>query len=351
MRDSKVAASASGTAPALSPDGAGDELGEDASSHADDARSSDTEEETNDFPLFVVDSKPDFKLILDENSDDDEEEPEEIVTGLKFTIDRKGKTYSRLSATADGELNAVEQGLNLQTGDSTTKSKADSDSLGLFFKHKENVKSGKKKEKAAALEAPCEIDVGFDLGDSYISLDGGDPASSKAAVENILLKSQKDKLIKNSVLTPDFEKRHATPSYYPAARQEKKRRKQERESSAGPGWFDMRAPEMTEELRNDIKVIRMRSTLDPKRFYKGNDTAALPKFVQVGTVVDSPQDFYHSRIPKKQRQQTLVEELLADADSRSYNKRKYMELQEKFRSFTRGGKKHRGRKKMGGKKR
>ncbi|XP_072168321.1 deoxynucleotidyltransferase terminal-interacting protein 2-like [Diadema setosum] len=349
MRESKVAASASGTAPALSPAGAGDGLEEDASSHADDARSSDTEEETNDFPLFVVDSKPDFKLIMDKNSDDDEEEEEEEVTGLKFTIDRKGKTYSRLSETADRELNAVEQGLNLQSGDSTKK--ANSYSLGPFSKHKGNAKSGKRKEKAAALEAPCVIDVGFDLGDSYISLDGGDPASSKAAVENILLKSQKDKLIKNSVLTPDFEKRHATPSYYPAARQEKKRRKQERESSAGPGWFDMRAPEMTEELRNDIKVIRMRSTLDPKRFYKGNDTAALPKFVQVGTVVDSPQDFYHSRIPKKQRQQTLVEELLTDADSRSYNKRKYMELQEKFRSFTRGGKKHRGRKKMGGKKR
>ena len=43
----------------------------------------------------------------------------------------------------------------------------------------------------------------------------------------------------------------------------------------------MKAPEMTEELRNDIKVIRMRSTLDPKRFYKSNDMAAIPKFVQV----------------------------------------------------------------------
>ena len=44
----------------------------------------------------------------------------------------------------------------------------------------------------------------------------------------------------------------------------------------------MAAVEMTDELRNDIKVTRMRSVLDPKRFYKGNDMTAMPKFVQVG---------------------------------------------------------------------
>ena len=36
----------------------------------------------------------------------------------------------------------------------------------------------------------------------------------------------------------------------------------------------------------------------------------------MGTVVDSPVDFYHSRIPKKQRKQTVVDELLIDADMR-----------------------------------
>ena len=39
---------------------------------------------------------------------------------------------------------------------------------------------------------------------------------------------------------------------------------------------------------------------------------------QVGTVVDSPVDFYHSRIPKKDRKRTMVEELLADAEFRQY---------------------------------
>lgn len=37
---------------------------------------------------------------------------------------------------------------------------------------------------------------------------------------------------------------------------------------------------------------------------------------QIAKVVDNPADFYHSRIPKKQRKRTLVDELLADADFR-----------------------------------
>lgn len=38
--------------------------------------------------------------------------------------------------------------------------------------------------------------------------------------------------------------------------------------------------------------------------------------LQVGTVVDNAADFYHSRIPKKERKRTIVEELLADAEFR-----------------------------------
>ena len=37
---------------------------------------------------------------------------------------------------------------------------------------------------------------------------------------------------------------------------------------------------------------------------------------QMGRVVEGPADFYHSRIPKKQRKATLVDELLADVEFR-----------------------------------
>ena len=43
-------------------------------------------------------------------------------------------------------------------------------------------------------------------------------------------------------------------------------------------------------------------------------------FCQMGTVVDEGTDFYSSRLTKKQRKQTLVEELMADANIRQYVK-------------------------------
>lgn len=43
----------------------------------------------------------------------------------------------------------------------------------------------------------------------------------------------------------------------------------------------MKAPEMTEELKNDLKALQMRAAIDPKRFYKKNDRKGLPKYFQV----------------------------------------------------------------------
>lgn len=44
---------------------------------------------------------------------------------------------------------------------------------------------------------------------------------------------------------------------------------------------------------------------------------------QIGQVIESPADFYHSRIPQKQRKKTLVDELLADAEFKNKCKKKY----------------------------
>lgn len=42
--------------------------------------------------------------------------------------------------------------------------------------------------------------------------------------------------------------------------------------------------------------------------------------------MDSPLDYYNNRLTKKQRKNTLVDELLADAEFNKYNKRKYKEI-------------------------
>ena len=109
----------------------------------------------------------------------------------------------------------------------------------------------------------------------------------------------------------------------------KKAKKLEREKTKGAAWFGMGAPEMTEETKRDLEVLQMRNVADPKRFYKKNDLKVLPKYFQVGQVIDSPADYYSDRVPNKLRKKTLVDELMADAEFKKFNKRKYAEIIEK----------------------
>jgi len=109
----------------------------------------------------------------------------------------------------------------------------------------------------------------------------------------------------------------------------KKANKLEREKTKGAAWFGMGAPEMTEETKRDLEVLQMRNAADPKRFYKKNDLKVLPKYFQVGQVIDSPADYYSGRVPNKMRKKTLVDELMADAEFKKFNKRKYAEIIEK----------------------
>ena len=130
--------------------------------------------------------------------------------------------------------------------------------------------------------------------------------------------------------------------------------------AAGRGWFDLPATQITDEVKRDLRVLRLRGAFDPKSFYKKEDATKFPKYFQLGTVVESAADFYsgavawggggalvggplargavclHPRRPQhpanmllhavlptatptgrltnKQRKRTLTEEVLADAD-------------------------------------
>ncbi|KAG8435557.1 hypothetical protein GDO86_013481 [Hymenochirus boettgeri] len=198
------------------------------------------------------------------------------------------------------------------------------------------------------LKLSTSINTGLnikDLGGLYISFDGEktNPAPSllqKMKKEN----AKKEEILQKSVITPDFEKKESVQPYKESLNQLKKQRKAEREKTTGRGWFDMKAPEMTEEIKNDLKALKMRRAMDPKRFYKKNDREGFPKYFQVGTIVDSPLDFYTSRIPKKQRKRTIVEELLADSEFRRYNKKKYKEISAEKAAIAEGKKNRKKRK-------
>ncbi|XP_035758740.1 deoxynucleotidyltransferase terminal-interacting protein 2 isoform X2 [Egretta garzetta] len=203
------------------------------------------------------------------------------------------------------------------------------------------------KNKIDVLHLSSSIDPGLNikkLGGLYISFDAKNQ-KLRSSVINQLKEKKKDQLLQKSIITPDFEKKECVPPLRESLHQLKKQRRAEREKTTGDGWFGMKAPEITSELKNDLKVLKMRASLDPKHFYKKNDRDGLPKYFQVGTVVDSPIDFYHSRIPKKQRKRTIVEELLADSEFRRYNKKKYQEIMSEKAAFA-AGKRNRKKKKF-----
>uniref|UniRef100_A0A8C5LFF1 Deoxynucleotidyltransferase, terminal, interacting protein 2 n=1 Tax=Jaculus jaculus TaxID=51337 RepID=A0A8C5LFF1_JACJA len=182
------------------------------------------------------------------------------------------------------------------------------------------------------------------LGGLYINF-SADRLQPKKKILTQIKEKKKDELLRKTVITPDFEKKDCVPPYSESKHQLQKKRRQERQKTAGDGWFGMKAPELTEELKNDLKALKMRASMDPKRFYKKNDRDGFPKYFQVGTIVDNPADFYHSRVPKKQRKKTIVEELLADSEFRRFNRRKYSEIMAE-KAANAAGKKFRKKKKF-----
>lgn len=109
--------------------------------------------------------------------------------------------------------------------------------------------------------------------------------------------------------------------------------KAKKPDTAGQQWFDLGKPEMTPELKRDLQLLKMRHVLDPKRFYKKEDAPS--KYFAVGTIQSDPTEFFSNRLSKRQRKQTLAEEVLSTRSD--YFKSKYRDIQ---KAKTSGRRKH-----------
>mmetsp|Transcript_7124 Transcript_7124/g.15393 ORF Transcript_7124/g.15393 Transcript_7124/m.15393 type:complete len:323 (+) Transcript_7124:123-1091(+) len=96
------------------------------------------------------------------------------------------------------------------------------------------------------------------------------------------------------------------------------------DDTAGKGWFGMKPSAMTDDLKTDLAIIRNRTYLDPKRFYKSTDKHH--SVVQMGTVIEGAAEFYSSRLTKKERRANLTEELMADTATMDYAKNKFKKM-------------------------
>lgn len=92
-------------------------------------------------------------------------------------------------------------------------------------------------------------------------------------------------------------------------------------------WFDLPKTDMTPEMIRDLKLLKMRSTLNNKIFYKKDNRAAVPEFSHVGTIVAGPTEFFSARMTKKERKQTLLHEVMQTEKENKKFKSKYGEIQ------------------------
>ncbi|KAI0118936.1 Fcf2 pre-rRNA processing-domain-containing protein [Nemania sp. FL0031] len=111
----------------------------------------------------------------------------------------------------------------------------------------------------------------------------------------------------------------------PKARKSKK--EMAHKANAGPQWFNIPATDLTPELRRDLQLLKMRDVLDPKRHYKKDASRGIPEFSQVGTVIPGPTDYFNARMTKKERNRTLLQDVLEAEDTTRRFKSKYGEIQ------------------------
>ncbi|KAL8991939.1 MAG: hypothetical protein Q9169_007513 [Polycauliona sp. 2 TL-2023] len=99
-------------------------------------------------------------------------------------------------------------------------------------------------------------------------------------------------------------------------------------STAGSDWFHLPQTYLTPELRRDLQLLGMRSAWDPKRHYKKDSRkAVIPEYSQTGTIIEGPTEHFSSRIAKRDRKKTFVDEITADEGSRGRFKKKSIEIQ------------------------
>ncbi|KAF9384712.1 hypothetical protein BGX21_001242 [Mortierella sp. AD011] len=195
------------------------------------------------------------------------------------------------------------------------------------------------KRKAMFEEKPDEprfsfpkLETGLDTNSTYIMQQG---TRAKIDVNNVIVvekgntgsKSNIQSALEACEINMNAQKVHIS----------KKQKKEEKEKTAGKGWFDLPQQILTPELKRDLQILKLRNVLDPKRFYKREEKgkAKFPKYFQVGTIIEGNTEFYSSRLTKKERATTITGEVMKDLTGRDYYKRKFNEIQESKQS---GGK-------------
>ena len=86
-------------------------------------------------------------------------------------------------------------------------------------------------------------------------------------------------------------------------------------------WGSLKKTRVTEDMKNDFRMVQLRNYADPKRFYRKNDMSEIPSNFQVGTVI---QGKYEPRHRGKEHKR-LADEVLSDKKAVEYTQRTFKE--------------------------
>ncbi|OAA55603.1 nucleolus protein required for cell [Niveomyces insectorum RCEF 264] len=112
--------------------------------------------------------------------------------------------------------------------------------------------------------------------------------------------------------------------------QDKSKDKKKNPDNAGADWFNLPKTHLTPEAKRDFQILRMRGVLDAKHhFRKDTRKDLIPKFSVFGTVVEGAMEGPRARLTRKERKQTIMEEVLASREAAASFKKRYDKIQEK----------------------
>ncbi|KAH8170794.1 fcf2 pre-rRNA processing domain-containing protein [Sarocladium implicatum] len=114
---------------------------------------------------------------------------------------------------------------------------------------------------------------------------------------------------------------------------------------AGSDWFGMPQTNLSTDFKRDWQILRMRGMLDPKH-HKKTLHAKAPKYSQVGEIIAGATDSYGSRLTRKEKKQTLLEEIMSTQD-RDKLQTKFAGIMKKKNSGKNAFYQKRGRKQKG----
>lgn len=102
-----------------------------------------------------------------------------------------------------------------------------------------------------------------------------------------------------------------------------------RPDTAGAKWYDLPATAITDDVKRELRLLRLRGAYDPKRFYRSYDGGKFPRYFAVATVEDDPLEPSSARLSRRERKRaTITEQLLADSHLSDARKRRFDRLQE-----------------------